>query len=112
MTRRLNELKSNLSDAGIEFERSHGKETILRITSFQQQRKNSVASVASVFSEGKQQVSDDGIATLFDATEKIASQPKLLKTQNNDGNDGNDGKKAHLLGRGESKKKEGEYVDL
>jgi len=105
LVRRLNELKTNLEDAGITFSRSHGKETNLKITAFQQQRENTVATVVTVFCEEKQGVTGDDmptIKTISDDTQKIPSQPKLLETQHKDD------KKPHLL---EKNKKEDNWEE-
>ncbi len=109
LVRRMNELKSNLSDAGIEIERNHGKETTLKITTFQQVGENTVAIVATVFPKEKQGFADDDMPTILssaDDTEKIPSQPKLLKTQQKDDTDDKDDKKPHLLEKDKNKKEE------
>ena len=115
LVRRLNELKANLHDAGIEIEKNRsGKERVLDITAFQEVGKNTVTTVTTVIPEEKQQLTNDDNVTIDDDTKKIPSQPNLLKTQRNDDSDDNDDKIPHLLERGKNTEEEGTnaYIDF
>jgi len=92
-TRRLNELKTNLSEAGIKIETSRTKQgRFITLTTCQEISKNAVNTVTTVISQQNQQISGDGKVTIGDDTEKIPTPLNHLESIQNDDGDDNDDK--------------------
>ena len=92
LTRRINELKTNLGDAGIKVESGYDdREKYIELISCQQVGENAVVTVATVASQQNQGVTCNDTATICNDTAKIPLQPNSAESlQNNDNNDNND----------------------
>ena len=109
LTRRLNELKTNLDEAGINIEINRtNKGRFITLTSCQEVGENTVTTVTTVTSQQNQQVGGDDRVTISDDTEKIPSLLNCAKSIENDDSDDSDGIFPALL---ESGKKNKEKTD-
>ena len=91
LTRRLNELKTNLAEAGIKFEINRTNEgRSITLNSRQEAGENTVTTVTTVTSQQNQQVMRDDMVTTGDGKEKIPSPLKPLKSIQNDDSDDSD----------------------
>lgn len=92
LTRRLNELKTNLDEAGINIEINRtNKGRFITLTSCQEVGENTVTTVTTVTSQQNQQVRGDDRVTISDDTEKIPSPLNCAKSiENDDSDDGDD----------------------
>lgn len=92
LTRRLNELKTNLDEAGINIEINRtNKGRFITLTSCQEVGENTVTTVTTVTSQQNQQVRGDDRVTISDDTEKIPLPLNCAKSiENDDSDDGDD----------------------
>jgi len=91
LTRRLNELKTNLCEAGIKIEMNRtNKGRFITLTSCQEVGKNAVTTVTTVTSQQNKQVGRDDSVTISDDIKKMPSLPNHVKSIQNDGSDNND----------------------
>jgi hypothetical protein len=92
LTRRLNELKTNLDEAGINIEINRtNKGRFITLTSCQEVGENTVTTVTTVTSQQNQQVRGDDRVTISDDTEKIPLPLNYAKSiENDDSDDGDD----------------------
>lgn len=91
LTRRLNELKTNLAEAGIKFEINRTNEgRSITLNSRQEAGENTVTTVTTVTSQQNQEVRRDDMVTTGDGKEKIPSPLKPVKSIQNDDSDDSD----------------------
>ena len=103
LTRRINELKTNLREAGISTDSQHTSSgTLLTLTSYQEVGKNAVTAVTAVTGQQNQEVRRDDRVTASDGTEKMPSLLNHVELIQNDDSDDNDGILPIVLGSNKS----------
>ena len=103
LTRRLNELKTNLDEAGINIEINRtSKGRFITLISCQEVGKNTVTNRHTVTSQQNQEVTHDDSMTVYDGTENIPSCSNHVESIQNDDSDDNDDVLPTVLGSAEA----------